>query len=137
MKKISYPLLIVLVVCLGVGANDLINERAQPLKIEGKWLHKKDFGQIWPLAVDSVQMCCKEGKYLFLQTRDRIFAINKAAEVYGRDKGWEVIDKIWVFDPNRPSKKMDLSVIIDEGVKHCENNPNVNHQHTIASYTSY
>jgi hypothetical protein len=125
-----------MVVCLGVGANDLLNHRAQPLKIEGKWLFKKDFGRLWPLAEDSVQLCCKEGKYLFLQTRDRIFAINEAAEAYGRDKGWEVIDKIWVFDPERPNRKMDLSVIVDEGLKYCESKSDTKHEHSMALYTN-
>jgi hypothetical protein len=137
MKKISYPLLMVLAVCLGVGANGLINQRAQPLKIEGKWLYKKDFGRMWPLAEDSVQLCCMEGKYLFLQTSDRIFAINEAAENYGRDKGWEVVDKIWVFDPDVPSRKMDLSIIIDEGIQYCEKKSETTHTHAVATFTNY
>lgn len=82
-----------------------------------------DFGDAWPLTVDSGVLSCPVGTAVVFGDEDTAYAINGTARGLAADRGWRDIfeSDIWAEDPNNPGLdlKKDIGPLIDMGLDLC------------------
>jgi hypothetical protein len=78
---------------------------------------RSDFGNEWPLTVDSGTLDCDEPGLVTFSANGTTYAVNGLA--IGSDR-WPDIDAIWADDPQQPGLKISIGPLIDRGLAICE-----------------
>lgn len=74
-------------------------------------VHKDDFGNSWPLTVDQGIVANRNGAIIF-RYEGQEYQLNGIAIA----QGYQPIDPIWKINPENPSIKIDIGVLIDVGL---------------------
>lgn len=67
-----------------------------------KAISKQQFGDKWPLSVDSGVVKCLpigNGAVVF-EAKGKTYAVNGTAQGFAKKRGFLLIDEIWINDPN-------------------------------------
>lgn len=76
-----------------------------------------DFGDEWPLTVDSGTLRCEPPSAVVFETDDgREYAVNGMAATNGYDE----IEPIWAEDPSGNAPRMNIGPLIDRGLELCD-----------------
>jgi hypothetical protein len=75
-----------------------------------------DFGDEWPLTVDSGTLRCEPPSAVVFETGGTEYGVNGMAVTNGYDE----IDPIWADDPEGISPKVSISPLIERGLELCE-----------------
>jgi hypothetical protein len=78
---------------------------------------RADFGEEWPLTVDSGVLSCEEGGFVYFTADDTRYAVNGFALTKGDAPR---IDAIWANDPTDASLRRNIGPLIDRGLALCE-----------------
>ncbi|MFD4672379.1 DUF2511 domain-containing protein [Lentzea sp. NPDC058450] len=78
-------------------------------------VRREDFGEKWPLTVDSGVVRCQGGAVTFT-TNGSSYDVNGTAMTRNRGKR---IHEIWADDPNNAGLKIYIGPILDLGLKLC------------------
>ncbi|MFS8104661.1 YebY family protein [Lentzea alba] len=78
-------------------------------------VRREDFGEKWPLTVDAGIVRCQNGAVTFTANGFN-YDVNGTAMTKNRGKK---IDEIWADNPKVPGLKINISPIIDLGLKLC------------------
>lgn len=84
-------------------------------------LCKSEYGKKWPLTVDKVVVSCTGSDgvgMVFAEADETRYAVNGLA--IGQNKAMPKIDKIWARNPSNPGTKINISPIIEAGLKSCK-----------------
>ena len=76
---------------------------------------RADFGDDWPLTVESGMLACEGTDSITFRTGGKTYAVNEA----GASSFGEPIGPIWADDPIAGAGKKDLSPLEDAGLKLC------------------
>jgi hypothetical protein len=74
-------------------------------------VHKDEFGDSWPLTVDQGIVVNRNGAIIF-RYEGQEYQLNGIAIA----QGYQPIDPIWKNNPENPSIKIDIGVLIDVGL---------------------
>lgn len=91
----------------------------EPLTGNGADLDRADFGDTWPLTVDSGTVYCLDGAVTFY-TYGHEYTINGTARTL--HPTWPTIDEIWAPNPDVPGTSIDISPVLDAGLALCDAN---------------
>lgn len=97
-----------------VGKTVVLSHRQDALP-SGVKINRLEFGNSWPLTVESGYLDCIDGKALVFRTGRKSYAINGIAESYGYVK----IDPIWRANPEIKSFKMDIGLLLNRAKGLC------------------
>ncbi|MGW6932820.1 DUF2511 domain-containing protein [Lentzea sp. NPDC054927] len=78
-------------------------------------IRREDFGEKWPLTVDAGVVRCQNGAVTFTSNGSN-YDVNGTAMTKNRGKK---IDEIWADDPKNAGLKINISPIIELGLKLC------------------
>jgi hypothetical protein len=70
---------------------------------------RKDFGDKWPLTVDSGEIECVGGVLLVFHSGSKTYALNGAAQT----RGYPKIDPIWRDNPKLPGTKVNIGPLLE------------------------
>lgn len=73
---------------------------------------KDELGNSWPLTVDQGIVVNRNGAIIF-RYEDQEYQLNGVATA----QGYQAIDPIWRNNPDNPSMKVNIGVLIDVGLK--------------------
>lgn len=81
-----------------------------------RWkVSRADFGDKWPLTVESGELQCIKSFGVVFHTGGTTYAVNGSAI----DLGYKRIDPIWAPDPEFPGAKKSMAPLIDAGRELC------------------
>jgi hypothetical protein len=101
-----------------VTASSLAVVACESAGASSRTVSRTDFGEEWPLTVDSGVLSCEGAGSVYFTSRDgKRYAVNGTAMTAGDA---EQIDPIWEEDPRGLSPKKNIGPLIDEGLKLCE-----------------
>jgi hypothetical protein len=81
-------------------------------------ISRQDLGKDWPLTVDSGMLRCEGvGAVTFTADDGTTYAVNGTAR--GLDQ-WPDIDRIWADNPDVKGLKIDISPLIQRGLRLCD-----------------
>lgn len=80
-----------------------------------KAVSQKDFGEAWPLTVESGVLTCKEGAVFFTSPDGSIYAINGTAG----NRGGRDLEPIWKPNPEIPGTRISIGPLIQAGLSLC------------------
>ena len=110
-RRTPTSLAILLVPCLAVVACQSTEANSQPVS-------RANFGEEWPLTVDSGVLSCEgAGSVYFTADDGRRYAVNGTAMTAGDAQR---INAIWADNPTGLSPKKNIGPLIDGGLKLCE-----------------
>jgi hypothetical protein len=84
-----------------------------------------EFGEAWPLTVDSGTVACEGsegvGLVTFTAPDGTVYAVNGLAQGFADGRGWHDIEAIWRADPAvaSGSVRIDIGPILDRGLELC------------------
>jgi hypothetical protein len=78
---------------------------------------RADFGEDWPLTVDSGVLSCEDGGYVYFTADGTRYAVNGFAMTKGDAPR---INTIWANDPTGLSPRKNIGPLIDRGLALCE-----------------
>lgn len=80
-----------------------------------------DYGEDWPLTVDSGVLSCPVGSAVIFGDEDTAYALNGTALGMADDRGWQDIREsaIWADDGSGLGLKKDIGPLIDDGLDLC------------------
>lgn len=100
---------IVLVGCSAPAATELVADPST------RRVTRADFGDDWPLTVESGTLSCQPGRaVVFLAPDGTAYGVNGSAADY------EDIDPIWAENPGGPGPKKDIGPLITAGLALCD-----------------
>jgi hypothetical protein len=73
------------------------------------------FGDNWPLTIDSAEVDCIEPSTAVARFGGRVFALNGMA----MQRGFADIDPYWRADPKIPGARVNIGLLIDSALAHC------------------
>jgi hypothetical protein len=112
-RRTLTSLAILIAPCLAVVACQSTETEAKSQTVS-----RADFGEEWPLTVDSGVLSCEgAGSVYFTADDGRRYAVNGTAMTAGDAQR---IDAIWADDPTGLSPKKNIGPLIDTGLKLCE-----------------
>ena len=91
-------------------------DHASPPPARGKVLRRVDFGDNWPLTVDSILVDCISGISAVGYNDGHTYALNGLAQ----SRGYEAVEPIWRFNPELPGWRMLISPVADSARLLCE-----------------
>jgi hypothetical protein len=81
-------------------------------------LQRADYGDDWPLTVDSGTVRCEHGTQVVFESGGKTYAVNGAATSQRPDL--PDVAEIWADNPAGQPPKLDISPIVDAGLELCE-----------------
>ena len=114
--RIRFLALAAVLALAGCGGRD--NGQGSAATTGSQTVSRADFGEEWPLTVDSGVLSCEgAGSVYFTADDGRRYAVNGTAMTAGDAQR---IDAIWADDPTGLSPKKNIGPLIDDGLKLCE-----------------
>lgn len=110
------------------------NQSATESEGSQKFVSRSMFRNKWPLTIDKGTLKCLDyGGVVFITEDGRIYGVNGTAKTYGKTAGYSDIEDIWADDlvtkkslmeagvpEEHASSKMDIGLLLEEGLKLCE-----------------
>lgn len=109
----NYRLLMGLACLLGVG---VIGFMLWFTHVAPGYMSHDQYGDRWPLTVDSGEVRCVNGTHIIFVTDRWTFGVNGIARGSGK---YTAIESIWRKDPNIEGARMDMTPIISKGLSLC------------------
>jgi len=89
-----------------------------------KMLSRSEFGDAWPLSVDSGEVECVDSRWAVIHASNgKTYALNGAAKSEARDnpkRGWHDIAEVWADDPAAIGQKKDIGVMLSRATSLCQ-----------------
>lgn len=81
-------------------------------------LGRADWGDEWPLTVDSGTVRCEDGGLVLFEADGTTYAVNGTA--MSQRPELPEVDEIWADNPDIPGAKIDIGPVLDSGLELCE-----------------
>lgn len=89
-----------------------------------KMLSRSEFGDAWPLTVDSGEVECLDGRFAVIHASDgTTYALNGAAKSEARGnpkRGWHDVAEVWADDPSAVGQRKDIGAILSRATSLCQ-----------------
>ena len=82
---------------------------------EGKVVDANEFGQAWPLSVESGVVTCESGNIALFTTEGTTYGLNPPA----LDANYPDVEPLRIANPAIPELKMDLGTLVNLALRQC------------------
>lgn len=94
---------------------------AQPTPTPAGYVTRAQFGDEWPLSVEDGQLACDSRQHVTFTSGGVVYALNGTAKgAIDNGAPYQVIDSIWLDDPNVAGLKLSLRPLLDIGLSLCK-----------------
>lgn len=109
-------------VAISAGCGGATSEGASGLADNEQLVRAADYGEDWPLTVNSGVLRCDEPGAVTFTSGGTTYWINGTAGNFADENGWLDVEPIWRDDPEDPDPafRVDISPLLDGGLALCE-----------------